>query len=147
MPDQNDWYCENIKTESLDSSIDENIQQKKTYICELANSAMNGNKESARKLEHYTDSIIKNVANNNGIKKSSPLYKLISTQVKTKITQKIISMHSMADWIEKQAREMAKALSNVGAKEITITGNIVFASISVTFDVKSLTGNSKIAQK
>ena len=41
-----------------------------------------------------------------------------------------------------QARTFAKELSKVGAKEITITGGIGFASVSVSFDVKSLAKSS-----
>ncbi len=143
MPKEYDWNCEAINTERLDSTIDKELLNYRRHLCELAVEAMNGDRNSAEHLEFAIERITNDVANKMGFNSLGFLYFFISQQVKMKIMNKIMPVHRTVGWIEKQAKEIAKMLSNKGAKEITITGNIVFASIAVTFDVESLKNNTE----
>ena len=143
MSEEENTECENLDTERMDSLLDERLTPElKQYLCSLAAGAMNGDRELTDHLEYEINNIAYEVTKGMGVSRSDFLFNFVSQEMKMKILNKIWPAERMVNWMKHQARTFAKELSKVGAKEITITGGIGFASVSVSFDVKSLTKSS-----
>ncbi len=143
MSGEENWECENLYEERTDSFLNERLTPDlKRQLCSLAARAMKGDIEGTEYLEHEINSIARDVAEDMGVSRSSFLFNFVSQEIKMKILNMMWPTERMVNWMKQQARTFAKELSKVGATEITITGGMVFASVSVKFDIKSLVSSS-----
>ena len=143
MSEEENAECENLDTEGMDSFLNERLTPElKRHLCSLAARAMKGDRELTDNLEYEINNIAYEVTERMGVSRSNFLFNFVSQEIKMKILNKIWPAERMVNWMKHQARTFAKELSKVGAKEITITGGIGFASVSVSFDVKSLAKSS-----